>query len=219
MNTAGWLLTENGRQPWIVQGLMLVKDGVSQSVSVTEIWISLIFFIALYGLLAAVDGTLMFRFGRKALGDGDEDEHDDADRRRRTLIRRRAGPGAHLLGDSHGLADRLVHHHRLLLDGVLRPRGVRLRRRRVAHRRREDRPRAPRRDQHDRAVLGWQRGLAHRRRRRHVRCVPRLVRDVVLRALPRARARALRADHPRRLVRVPRPHPDRPMEDGPGAAR
>jgi len=22
MNTAGWLLTENGRQPWIVQGLM-----------------------------------------------------------------------------------------------------------------------------------------------------------------------------------------------------
>ncbi len=29
MNTAGWLLTENGRQPWIVQGLMLTKDGVS----------------------------------------------------------------------------------------------------------------------------------------------------------------------------------------------
>ena len=37
MNTAGWLLTENGRQPWIVQGLMLVKDGVSASVSSTEI--------------------------------------------------------------------------------------------------------------------------------------------------------------------------------------
>ena len=37
MNTAGWLLTENGRQPWIVQGLMLVKDGVSPSVSSTEI--------------------------------------------------------------------------------------------------------------------------------------------------------------------------------------
>ena len=29
MNTAGWLLTENGRQPWIVQGLMLTKNGVS----------------------------------------------------------------------------------------------------------------------------------------------------------------------------------------------
>ena len=35
MNTAGWLLTESGRQPWIVQGLMLTKNGVSPSVSFT----------------------------------------------------------------------------------------------------------------------------------------------------------------------------------------
>ncbi len=75
MNTAGWLLTESGRQPWIVQGLMKTEDGVSASVSSTEIWISLIFFIGLYGLLAAVDGMLMLRFGRKELGTGDEDEH------------------------------------------------------------------------------------------------------------------------------------------------
>ena len=75
MNTAGWMLTENGRQPWIVQGLMKVEDGVSASVSSTEIWISLIFFLALYGLLAAVDGMLMFRFGRQALSEGEEDEH------------------------------------------------------------------------------------------------------------------------------------------------
>ena len=32
MNTAGWLLTENGRQPWIVQGLMRTTNGVSPSV-------------------------------------------------------------------------------------------------------------------------------------------------------------------------------------------
>ena len=32
INTAGWVLTENGRQPWIVQGLQLTKDGVSPSV-------------------------------------------------------------------------------------------------------------------------------------------------------------------------------------------
>ncbi len=31
MATAGWLLTESGRQPWIVQGLMLTKDGLSGS--------------------------------------------------------------------------------------------------------------------------------------------------------------------------------------------
>ena len=33
INTAGWVLTENGRQPWIVQGLQLTKDGVSPSVT------------------------------------------------------------------------------------------------------------------------------------------------------------------------------------------
>ena len=75
MNTAGWMLTENGRQPWIVQGLMLVKDGVSASVSSTEIVISLVFFVVLYSLLGVVDGMLMFRFGRKALGEGGEDDH------------------------------------------------------------------------------------------------------------------------------------------------
>ena len=32
MNTAGWMLTENGRQPWIVQGLMKTANGVSPSV-------------------------------------------------------------------------------------------------------------------------------------------------------------------------------------------
>ncbi len=48
MNTAGWLLTENGRQPWVVQGLLLTKDGNSPSVSMTEVAISLGIFIVLY---------------------------------------------------------------------------------------------------------------------------------------------------------------------------
>src|SRR6185312_15475183 len=39
MNTAGWLLTESGRQPWIVQGIMLTKNGISPTVSVTWLWI------------------------------------------------------------------------------------------------------------------------------------------------------------------------------------
>ena len=33
MNTAGWMLTENGRQPWIVQGLMKTVDANSPSVT------------------------------------------------------------------------------------------------------------------------------------------------------------------------------------------
>ena len=41
MATAGWLLTESGRQPWIVQGLMLTTDGLSGSGSATQVAISL----------------------------------------------------------------------------------------------------------------------------------------------------------------------------------
>jgi cytochrome d ubiquinol oxidase subunit I len=75
MNTAGWLLTESGRQPWIVQGIMLTKNGISPTVSVTWLWISLIAFIALYGTLATVDLILMLKYSRKEL----EPERTDAD--------------------------------------------------------------------------------------------------------------------------------------------
>jgi len=67
MNTAGWFLTESGRQPWIVQGIMLTKNGISPTVSVTTLWISLIAFVALYGTLATVDFLLMLRYSRKEL--------------------------------------------------------------------------------------------------------------------------------------------------------
>ena len=67
MNTAGWMLTENGRQPWIVQGLMKTADGVSPSVSATEIWISLAVFALLYLVLGVTDLVLMLRYARRGL--------------------------------------------------------------------------------------------------------------------------------------------------------
>jgi cytochrome bd ubiquinol oxidase subunit I len=67
MNTAGWLLTESGRQPWIVQGIMLTRNGLSTSVSTTYLWISLIVFGVLYGTLGTVDLLLMLRYSRKEL--------------------------------------------------------------------------------------------------------------------------------------------------------
>ncbi|HEX6450687.1 MAG TPA: cytochrome ubiquinol oxidase subunit I [Trebonia sp.] len=67
MNTAGWLLTESGRQPWIVQGIMLTKNGISPTVSVTWLWISLIGFILLYATLGTVDFLLMLRYSRQQL--------------------------------------------------------------------------------------------------------------------------------------------------------
>ena len=42
MNTAGWLLTENGRQPWVVQGLLLTKNGNSPSVSLADVAFTLV---------------------------------------------------------------------------------------------------------------------------------------------------------------------------------
>ena len=55
MNTAGWLLTENGRQPWIVQGLMKTVNASSPSVTATDIWISLVVFVLIYLALGAAD--------------------------------------------------------------------------------------------------------------------------------------------------------------------
>ena len=76
MSTAGWMLTENGRQPWIVQGLQLTRNGVSPSVSATTIGISLAIFVLLYGAMAIVDAVLMIRYARKPLGPLPElDEH------------------------------------------------------------------------------------------------------------------------------------------------
>jgi cytochrome d ubiquinol oxidase subunit I len=60
--TAGWILTEMGRQPWIVQGLLLTSEANSPNVSTTWLGISLAFFIALYVILGVVDFVLMRRY-------------------------------------------------------------------------------------------------------------------------------------------------------------
>jgi cytochrome d ubiquinol oxidase subunit I len=67
MNTAGWLLTESGRQPWIVQGIMLTRNGISPSVSTAALAISLTIFVLLYVTLGLVDLLLMLRYSRKEL--------------------------------------------------------------------------------------------------------------------------------------------------------
>lgn len=56
---AGWLLTELGRQPWIVQGLLKTADANSPSVSATWIGISLAVFLCLYIGLLVLDFWLM----------------------------------------------------------------------------------------------------------------------------------------------------------------
>jgi len=66
-NTAGWMVAEMGRQPWVVYGLLRTVDGVSPIVGATAIWISMITFTLVYGFLAALGFYLVHRFARPAL--------------------------------------------------------------------------------------------------------------------------------------------------------
>ena len=59
---AGWVLTEVGRQPWIVYGLLRTDQANSPSVSSTWIGVSLAVFIALYLALGILDFVLMRRY-------------------------------------------------------------------------------------------------------------------------------------------------------------
>jgi cytochrome bd ubiquinol oxidase subunit I len=77
MNTAGWMLAENGRQPWIVQGLMLTEDGVSTSVPALQVLISIVVFAAIYIILGIVWVMLMVRNARKELPPSDEETPGD----------------------------------------------------------------------------------------------------------------------------------------------
>jgi cytochrome d ubiquinol oxidase subunit I len=73
---AGWVLSEVGRQPWIVWGLLKTADANSPSVSTSTIALSLGVFAGLYGLLAVVDVVLMRHYARldppEVGGHGDE---------------------------------------------------------------------------------------------------------------------------------------------------
>ncbi|MNO15949.1 Cytochrome bd ubiquinol oxidase subunit 1 [compost metagenome] len=62
-NTAGWVMTEIGRQPWTVTGLLRIEDSVSPSIQVNNILFSLIAFTILYLILL---GILVFLFVREA---------------------------------------------------------------------------------------------------------------------------------------------------------
>jgi cytochrome d ubiquinol oxidase subunit I len=61
----GWIVTEIGRQPWIVYGLMKTSEGVSKAVSSGQVWFSLGGFTLLYGGLAVADLILLKKTAKK----------------------------------------------------------------------------------------------------------------------------------------------------------
>ena len=75
-NASGWILTEMGRQPWIVYGLLKVQDAVSPNLTPVDLLISLIGYTAVYGSLAAAMVYLMKKY---AIAGPDAAMHESVD--------------------------------------------------------------------------------------------------------------------------------------------
>jgi cytochrome d ubiquinol oxidase subunit I len=77
-NSSGWIFTEMGRQPWIVQGLLKTSDAVSPTVDALSVWLSMVGFTAVYGVLALIGLRLFARTVRKG-PDPEEAPADEPD--------------------------------------------------------------------------------------------------------------------------------------------
>jgi cytochrome d ubiquinol oxidase subunit I len=66
-NTSGWVLTEVGRFPWVVFGLVKLQDGVSPNVTAGMLLISLIGYVLVYGLLIVATVYLLGKYARAGL--------------------------------------------------------------------------------------------------------------------------------------------------------
>lgn len=62
--TTGWLLTETGRFPWAVYGLMRIEHGVSPNVSAGMVLTTLVGFTLIYGALMGATIYLLARYAR-----------------------------------------------------------------------------------------------------------------------------------------------------------
>ena len=63
-NEMGWMLAEVGRQPWIVWGLMKTSEAVSP-IATSQVAVSLLAFIVVYGLLGAAAFYLLVKHAKK----------------------------------------------------------------------------------------------------------------------------------------------------------
>lgn len=78
-NTSGWIMTEIGRQPWTVFGLMTTADSVSPNVSAGQVLFSVISFTAIYAILGAVLVGLFIKVIKKGPYNMDNDHGDSHD--------------------------------------------------------------------------------------------------------------------------------------------
>lgn len=68
-NSFGWILTEVGRAPWIVYGLLTFKDGISNTVPAGQVLVSLVGYTLVYGGLMAATVYLLAKYARAGASD------------------------------------------------------------------------------------------------------------------------------------------------------
>ncbi|TYK50449.1 cytochrome ubiquinol oxidase subunit I [Actinomadura decatromicini] len=88
-NSAGWIFTEMGRQPWSVFGVLKTSASVSPGVSASSMLISVVSLTVLYAVLAVIEAGLLIKYAKAGPpseeevlppDDGDDGDADDAER-------------------------------------------------------------------------------------------------------------------------------------------
>jgi cytochrome d ubiquinol oxidase subunit I len=66
----GWIVTEVGRQPWVVYEVMRTKDAVTQA---SGVWVTFAIVLVLYALLGAALITALRALSRRWRAEGDRE--------------------------------------------------------------------------------------------------------------------------------------------------
>lgn len=75
-NTAGWIMTEIGRQPWTIMGLYTTAQSVSPNVTSGDLLFSIIVFCGSYLVLGGIMAYMVIRLAKKGPYEQVEVEED-----------------------------------------------------------------------------------------------------------------------------------------------
>ena len=77
-NASGWILTEVGRVPWIVYGLMKIQDGVSPTVPSSLVITSLVLYTLIYAALMVAGIYLLVKYAKIGPSSAQDDQSPES---------------------------------------------------------------------------------------------------------------------------------------------
>ncbi|MEO8811383.1 MAG: cytochrome ubiquinol oxidase subunit I [Caulobacteraceae bacterium] len=101
---AGWIVTETGRQPWTVYGLMRTSDSVSPSLTGGDVAISLAAYVAVYLIMYPAGLYIMARLVRRGAESPGGDAPVEGGRTAQPIVAATRGGGAVAGGNDADLA-------------------------------------------------------------------------------------------------------------------